>query len=213
MLSFIPYIVIFALICLVGDLYSWRPEGAMRSQLNSMTDTKNERSFNADNTGLDLGRFLLIVQYFVFFGLVLYTYINPDYLEDLLYPDKETWYELIICIATPSLWFFVQWILYRWWSYIFHMEGKAQILSRIYKAIYMLSAPVAMIVFLLEVVGIISPANSWILLLLTFIIAQIVFIFSGIKIFWAGIGTLCFIFLYLCTFKIAPILLLLSKLG
>lgn len=213
MLSFIPYLVIFALICLVGDLYSWRPEGVMRRQLVSIVDIKNERSFNADEGGLDISRFLLIAQFFVFFGLVLYTNINPDYFEDLMNPDQDTWYELAICIAIPSAWFFIQWVLYHWWSYIFHVEGKAVILSRIYKAIHMLAAPIALMVFLLEIVDAISPDYSWILLLLTFIIAQIVFIFSGIRIFWSGIGTLCFIFVYLCAFKIAPILLLLSKLG
>lgn len=185
----------------------------MRRQLESMMDTKNERSFNADEGGLDFGRFLLIVQYFIFFGLVIYTNVNADYVEDLILPDSDTWYELSFCIAAPAFWFFIQWVLYRWWSYIFHMEGKATILSRIYKAVHMLGAPIALVVFILELVGAISPENSWILLLLTFIIAQIVFIFSGIKIFWSGIGTLCFIILYLCAFKIAPILLLLAKLG
>jgi len=213
MLSFVPYIVLLAFICFVGDLYSWRPEGVMRRQLDSMMDIKNERSFNADEGGLDFGRFLLIAQYFICFGLVLYTYINPDSFEDLLHPYMDTWYELSLCIAAPVAWFFCQWLLYRWWSYLFHVEGKAIILSRIYKAVHILAAPIATVVFLLEIAGIISPENSWILLLLTFIIAQIVFIFNGILIFWRGIGTLCFIFVYLCAFKIAPILLFLAKLG
>jgi len=185
----------------------------MRRQLNSMMDTKNERSFNADEGGLDFGRFLLIAEFFIFFGLVLYTYINPDYSDDLQNPDQDTWYELTICILAPSSWFFLQWVLYRWWSFIFHVGGKATILSRIYKAVHMLAAPIALGVFMLELADVITPDNSWILLLMTFIIAQIVFIFSGIRIFWSGIGTLCFIFVYLCAFKIAPILLLLSKLG
>lgn len=213
MLSFIPYIVLFALICLVADLYSWRPDGAMRRQLDSMLDLKNERSFNADEGGLDISRFLMITQFFIFFGLVLYTYINPDYFNDLVDPDMDTLTDVGLCIAAPLLWFCMQWLLYHWWCYIFHIEGKATILSRVYNALHILCAPIALAVFMLEIVDLVSPDNCWILLLLTFIIAQIVFIFSGIRIFWSGIGTICFIFLYLCAFKIAPILLLLSKLG
>lgn len=213
MLSFVPYLVILTFVSLIGDLYSWRPEGVMRRQLDSLMETKNERSFNADMNGMDLGRLLLIIQFLLYFGLILYTVVNPDYFEDLRDPDANTWQELGLCIAAPTLWFLVQWALYRWWTYLFHLEGKATILSRVYKAVHMLAAPIALGVFIMELVGAVSPDNSWILLLLTFIIAQIVFIFTGIRIFWSGIGTLCFIIVYLCAFKIAPILLILSKLG
>lgn len=213
MLSFVPYLVVFAFVSLLGNIYSWRPEGVMRSQLTSLKDTKNERSFSADEGGWNIGHFLLVSQWFFYFGLIVYTYVRPDYFEELLHPDAETFMRLSICVSVPAVWFFLQWGLYQWWAYLFQQEGKAAILSRIYKAIHMLAAPLALLVFLLELTGFISPDSGWILLLLTFIIAQIVFIFSGIKIFWTGIGTLCFIFLYLCAFKIAPILLLLAKLG
>lgn len=213
MLSFVPYLVLLSIICLAGDLLSWRPEGVMRRQIISMSDMKNERSFNADDSGWDIRRFLLILQWCLYFGLILFTFENEDFFEDLLHPDMSVLLELGICIAIPAVWFGGQWIFYSWWSYLFRLSGKAVILTRIYKAVHMLAAPIALLVFLLELSGILTPSNSWILLLLIFIIVQIVFIFSGIRIFWSGFGTLCFIFLYLCAFKVAPILLLLAKLG
>ena len=213
MLSFVPFLVIVAFVSLIGDLYSCRPDGVMRRQLSSMADTKNERSFTADDNGLDLGRFLLIFQWCLCFGLILFTRTDADFFQHLQSPDGDTWLRLVVCVSIPAVWFFGQWILYSWWSYLFHLEGKASILTRIYKALHMLAAPVALMVFMFELTGWLSASDSWILLVLTFIIAQIAFIFSGIKIFWSGIGTLCFIFLYLCAFKLAPFLLLWAKLG
>lgn len=213
MLSFVTYIVLLAFVCLLCNLYGWRPEGVMRRQLDSMADTRNERSFVSNEQGWELSRFLLVLEWCIFFGLILFTRADEEYLDDLLHPDLEVWLQLAICIAVPAVWFYVQWGLYRWWAFLFHEDGRAMILTRVYKAVYMLSAPLALATFLSEIVGLLSPQDSWILLLVIFIIAQIVFIFNGIKIFWSGIGTLCFIFLYLCAFKIAPILLLIAKLG
>lgn len=213
MYSFIPYLVVISLVCLVIDLLCWRPDGIMRHQLDSMFDFKNERAFGSDVSHLNIVHILLIFQWCLFFGLILFTYEDEDSFENLLHPDLETWLELGICIAIPAAWLLIQGLLYHWWSYLFGMSGKAIILTRVYRVIHMLAAPMALFVFMMEVAGILSPENGWILLLLIFIIVQIVFIFSGIRIFWSGIGTLCFIFLYLCAFKIAPLLLLLAKLG
>jgi len=213
MLSFVPYLVLLVILCLALDAYCWRPEGGMRRQIHTLADTNNERSFQAEQNSVNFSRYFLIIQWCVCFGLILYTRINAGFLESLLHPDWNVVCQVLLCMSIPAAWLLLQWFLYSWWAFLFREMGRALILTRIYRAVHMLAAPVALLVLMMEMTEILSPSNSWILLLLTFIIAQIVFILGGIKIFWSGIGTMCFIFLYLCAFKIAPILLLLAKLG
>lgn len=213
MLSFIPYLVLISLVCLVANLYFCGPNGVIRRQLVNMVESKNERSFNADETGISMGNILLLMQWFFFFGLILFTYINSEFYEDLSNLSLKTLEQLALCMAVPMIWFIVQWALYHWWTYLFQESGRTKILSRIYRALHMIAAPIAMLVFMFEMTGILSPDHSYILLIIIFIIAQIAFILSGIRIFWNGIGTLCFIIMYLCAFKIAPFLILWTKLG
>lgn len=213
MLSFIPYLVILTFACLVANIYWWRPNGELRQQLTNLLDVKNVRTFGVDESGLNFIQMLLLLQWYLFFGLILFTYIDGEFFDDLSNLDTDTLLSLGICIAIPALWFLVQSMLYHWWSYLFQETGRVKILARVYKALHIIAAPIALVVFLLEMAGILSPEYSYILLILIFIIAQIIFILSGIRIFWSGIGTLCFIFVYLCAFKIAPILLILTKLG
>lgn len=213
MLSFIPYLVLLSVVCFAADLYCCRPNGELRRQLTNLLNTKDERSFSVDESGLSVGGIMLLLQWVLFFGLILFTYVDSNFYEDLSTLNIEVIRQLALCIAIPTLWFLVQWLLYRWWTYLFQESGRAKILSRIYKALHMIAAPLVLLVFMLETTGLLSPDYSYILLIIIFIIAQIAFILSGIRIFWSGIGTICFIIMYLCAFKIAPFLLLWAKFG
>ena len=213
MLSFIPYLVLISLVCFAADLYFCGPNGVIRRQLVNLLDTRNERSFSIDESGFSIGSLALLAQWFFYFGLILFTYVDSEFYEDLNNFSLETLRQIGICIAVPLIWFIGQWILYHWWTYLFQESGRAKILSRIYRALHILSAPLAMLVFMFEMTGMLSPDYSYILLIIIFIIAQIAFILSGIRIFWSGIGTICFIILYLCAFKIAPFLIIWTKLG
>ncbi|MBP5346253.1 MAG: DUF4271 domain-containing protein [Bacteroidales bacterium] len=214
MLAYIPYLVLFAFVCLLCNLYGLRREGILRRQVESLTDTKNERSFNDNSTNvLQLTPTLLILQWFVMAGLILYTSLSSDLFEDLRSPDEAVWQDLGVCVAIPAAWFVLQWVLYQWVTSLFHEGGRALILSRVYYAVHILSAPLALVAFLFELAGLLTPSDSIILLMLIFITAQMLFILSGIRIFWNGIVTLCYIILYLCTFKIAPLLIIFAKLG
>lgn len=213
MLSFIPYLVLISLVCFAVDLYCCRPNGEIRQQLINLVNTKDERSFSVNEGGLSFGEIVLLLQWFLFFGLIIFTYVNGEFFEDLSSPTLQTWQQLGICIAVPMVWYVIQWCLYHWWVYLFQESGRGKILSRVYKALHILSAPLSMLVFMFEMSGILSPDYSYILLIIIFIIAQFVLFLSGIRIFWNGIGTICFIILYLCAFKIAPLLVLWIKLG
>ena len=214
MLAYISYLVLFAFVCLLCNLYGLRQEGVLRLQVERLTDIKNERSFS-DNSAdvLRLTPTLLLLQWFAITGVILYTYLTADCYEELRSPDQGVWQDLGLCMAIPAGWFSVQWVIYQWVASLFHESGRAKILSRVYYAVHILSAPLALVVLLLELVGVVSPSGSIVLLMLIFISAQMLFILSGIRIFWNGIVTLCYIFLYLCTFKIAPLLIIFAKMG
>lgn len=214
MLNHIPYLVLFAMICLACNLYGLRPEGVLRRQFAQLSDIKNVRSFG-DNDGdkSPTGPFLLILQWCICCGLVIYMLLDEDAAESLATANPVVWSDVGICIAAPAIWLVVQWLLYHWCASLFHEGDRAHILTRVYNAVHILSSPLALLVLLCEVSGLLSATSSGILLLLIFIIAQIVFILSGIRIFWSGIGTIFLIILYLCAFKIAPLLLLSANLG
>lgn len=212
MLGYIPYLVILTLICLLGNILCWRSKGVMREQLLSIQNTRTERSFGIDDGHFSFGRMLLLCQWFVFFGLQLFLYIDnqsPVYLAHLQF-DKLL--PLLWCSLLSVAWYFMQWFFFHWWGYIFNQGGRIQILGRIYKSVYMLLGTLSMFSFLLQMAGWIDARTGMILLLLFFICAQIIFIFSGIKIFYNGLYSLLLIILYLCALKIAPILVLWQKL-
>ncbi|MBR0036175.1 MAG: DUF4271 domain-containing protein [Bacteroidales bacterium] len=211
MLSFIPYLTLLILLFLVGNILSWMPKGTMREQWNSMRDTRNSRSFNNDEGALTPSSALLLCQWFLFFGIILYTYLDTEFFRHLSDPDMNVAGKIAKCVLIPIAWYFFQWVMFHWWGFLLHQGDRIQILSRIYRSVHLLAGSIALILFLLQMIGWIEPESSLFLLLLIFIIAQIIFIFSGIKIFWNGFGTLYYIFLYLCAFKIAPLLIIWTK--
>jgi hypothetical protein len=88
MLAYIPYLTLFAFVCLLCNLYGWRREGVLRLQLEKLTDINNERSFNDNGTDvLQLTPTLLVLQWFAIAGVILYTYLSADCYEDLRSPD------------------------------------------------------------------------------------------------------------------------------
>lgn len=212
MLNYVPYLVVLTLLCLVANILCWMPQGVMREQLLSIQNTRSERSFGSDEGRFSFSRLVLLCQWFVFFGLQLFLYIDGKSALYLAGMEFEKLMPLLWCILLPAVWYVLQWVFFHWWGYIFHLGVRITILSRIYKASHILAGTLSMLVFLVQISGWIDAGMSMILLLLIFICAQIVFIFSGIKIFYNGIGSLLLIILYLCALKIAPLMVLWQKL-
>ncbi|MBQ0057019.1 MAG: DUF4271 domain-containing protein [Bacteroidales bacterium] len=208
MLSFTTYILIIALLGLVCNILTWMPQGIMREQLLCLGNTKNERSFDGGEGRFSISRMLMLVQWFVFAGILIYLYAENDAAARLASPDLDTVVRLTGYMMMPVAWFVAQWMLFRWWGYIFNLGRRIVILERIYKAVYVLAGPLAFLAFVMQVTGWIDPWHGIILLSLIFICAQIVFIFSGFKIFYDGILSLFIIILYLCALKIAPLLVI-----
>lgn len=203
-----PYMVVLLLFYVLVNILSWVPDGVMRQQLVSLRETRNARTFELGAVQMSWLIPLLILQLFIFLGLHIYLYVQPDAERSLESLERADMIVLALCTAIPTGWFVLQWLSFSWWGYLFRESDRLFILGRVYLSVHLMASTPTMLLFLAEVVGLIDYDLATILLSLIFIIIQIAFIFNGIKIFWGGIGTLCFIFLYLCAFIVAPILVL-----
>jgi len=199
---------ILVLAFMLVDTIAWLMPEVMRYQMGLVFETRSERMFVQDRSKHYLMRGLLLLQFFLFFGLHLFLLIAGNPTEQLAHPTPEVWHTLLKCVSLPFGWYVVQQVLYIWWSTVFSSTGKSAIMNRVYQAIHMLSSPLVMVIFLIEMIGLIEVETATILLSLTFIIIQITFVFSGIKIFVVNWSTMCFLFLYLCTLEIAPLVMI-----
>jgi len=199
---------ILVLTFMLVSIIAWLLPEVMRYQLSLVFETRSERMFAQNRSKHYFLRGLLMVQFFLFFGLHIFLVAGESATQQLAHPDGEVWMLLLKCISLPLGWFLLQQILYLWWSTVFSSSGKSMIMNRVYHAIHVLASPLVMAIFLLEMVGLVETGTATILLSLTFIIIQIMFIFSGIKIFLVDWSTTCFLFLYLCTLEIAPLVMI-----
>ena len=102
-------------------------------------------------------------------------------------------------------------MLFNWFCYLYGMREKRTIMNRSYQATFIVLAPFAMLLFIGLLAGWISSQSALVLLIALFILSQFSYIFSGIKIFYDGFGSLFFIIVYLCTLEIAPLLVFWAK--
>ncbi|MDO4496732.1 MAG: DUF4271 domain-containing protein [Bacteroidales bacterium] len=182
--------------------------GLMRGLVGQVFETRSARTFEKPESKYYTLRILMMLQLFIFAGLHVFLLLSTNPAEQLQYPTEESWWLLGVCLLIPVGWVFVQQLLFNWWGYLFSSHEGIQILNRVYQAVHILFSPLTLLCFLFEMIGLIEVETSTVLLSLTFIMIQILFIFSGIKIFWGGLSTLFFLFLYLCTLEIAPMVMI-----
>lgn len=205
-------ILLYAII----NILAWGKNGIFIQELAALKDTRNERTFSLGEAHFNKIRPMLIIQYYIFFGLSLYTVVVPhpaETLKSIMGIPLEVYYTLAICVAIPIAWYFLQYFFFHWICFIFGGDSRIVILERIYKAIHILAGPVAMVLFSVITIADISVLWTSILLTGIFIITQIVFIYSGFKIFFSSFGSLCLFFVYLCALEIAPLAVIYIKLG
>lgn len=212
LLSDNPVIITLLLTFLLINILSWRKEGMMRRQLQWIRDTRNARTFDTSDTTGNRLQMLILFQLFLFSGLSLFCISQPNPAQQLSDPGVPDILGLAVCILAPLLWYWAQQFCFNWANYLFDGGHRIIIMNRIYLSIHTLAGPAAMLVFLLQVTC--NLSSHWIAFLLTatFIVSQFAFIFSGIKIFWTGFGTLFYLIMYLCALEIAPLLLICQKL-
>lgn len=204
-----PWLVGTLFLFLLFTMFSCGHHGLLRRQLTLLFDTHNSRTFEEINAGRTIARPLLLLQTFLTEGLSLLLLQG----RSLYRMPEESWLIVGMIFLAPVFWFFFQWLVLRITAYLFDVKEEIFILERIFYAVHLLLGPLMLLLCLLLLVGDLSQSNALILFISLFIISQIIFIFSGIKIFFNGIGSLCFIILYLCTLEMAPLYVLYQKIA
>ena len=206
-------LVVVILGFIVVDVLACRDKGVLRHQLSWVTDTRNARTFESVLVVYPWLKPLLLVQMFLFAGLTIFCLFDDAPAAHLrqLVSQPSVLGHLALAIAIPLTWFLLQWLLFNWFCYLYGMREKRTIMNRSYQAAFIVLAPFAMLLFIGLVAGWISTQMALVLLIALFIFSQFSYILSGIKIFYDGFGSLCFIIVYLCTLEIAPLLVIWAK--
>ena len=206
-------LVVVILGFIVVDVLACRDKGVLRHQLSWVTDTRNARTFESVLVVYPWLKPLLLVQMFLFAGLTIFCLFDEAPAAHLrqLVSQPRVLDHLALAIAIPLMWFLLQWLLFNWFCYLYGMREKRTIMNRSYQAAFIVLAPFAMLLFIGLVAGWISTQMALVLLIALFIFSQFSYILSGIKIFYDGFGSLCFIIVYLCTLEIAPLLVIWAK--
>lgn len=198
------------------DMLAWSRNGILRKELLAYKDTRNQRMFNMRRTRFTRLRPLLFSQYYLFFGLCLFTIAFPnsdDLLRFLPQLTTDTAIKLAMCIAVPLLWYMLHCFFQKWGNFIFGGDERTDILLRIYKTSHMLAGQFVLLLFTVTVIADFGTVMTTILLIGIFIITQLVFILYGFKLFLRGFWSLCLIFVYLCALEIAPLAVFLVRIG
>jgi len=201
-------LVLLVLTFMLVNAIAFLVPGLIRDQLNQVIETRSARTFADPNSKHFLLHAALLLQFFLFIGLHIFLMLSSDAAYQLQHPSSDTWLLLAKCIAIPVGWFLGQQLLFIWWASLFASSDCVVIMNRVYQSIHIVVSPLVFLSFLLNMVGLIDISTATFLLSLIFILIQIMFIYSGIKIFWGGLSTLCFLFLYLCTLEIAPLVMI-----
>lgn len=206
-----PWLVGGIFIFILLSVFSLGPNGVLRMQMHLLFDTRNSRTFEVPSLGAGTFRPLLLLQTFLFEGLCLYYAVCPraDFFVEAV--NMEGLRLLLFCLLLPVGWFLFQWFCFNWTGYLSRGGASMFILNRSFLAVHLLLGPWCVLLFLAQMAGYIDTSIGAILLTVLFGLSQTLFIFSGIKIFFNGIATLCFIIIYLCTLEIAPLYILLHK--
>lgn len=209
-------LIILILVYAIINILAWSKNGILVQEFASLKDTHNERTFSLGEPDFNKTKPFLVIQYYLFFAFSLYVaFVSEpaESLKGLMTFSQDVYLMLGICIAFPLAWYFLQFFFFHWICFIFGGDSRIVIIDRIYRATHMLAGPVIMVLFSVVVICNLSAFWTTILLTGTFIITQIIFIFSGFKIFFSSFGSFCLIIVYLCALEIAPLAVLYVKMG
>lgn len=120
------------------------------------------------------------------------------------------WYHLLLLPAIAS-WFLVKWSVMKLLGYTFNMTGK---MSDFISA-YFTSLNIAGVLSIFLSVGLMYATGatadfSFVCVIILTILVKIFVLFKLLQIFYNGIGSLFYIFLYLCTLEIMPLFVMLK---
>lgn len=209
-----PYIVTVIMLFLICDILAFHPDGVMARQVVYLNSSGHDRTF--EDIGDVLFPFikpLMILQTFVFSGLILFSAFFSRASVFLYEPTFESISLLLVCIAVPAIWFFFHWILINWICFLFDSRNGIITINNVYTAVYTLAAPFTLVLFMFYCLDYMSIGTITVLLYVVLALTQIVLLFLSFKIFMRGIGAMFVIALYILAFEVAPLWILIKEIS
>ena len=162
---------------------------------------------DADGDNAMVATLLLTVFSVVSYGLFLALAYN--YRCQLPFvPMRSAWLPFIFT-AVVLAWMLVQWLLLKLAGYCADKSREMQQLIRAFFAVFIM---VGLIIFPVVVGMVYAPQNVFVVLFYIGFAAMgiggVLLTIKCLQLFFSGIGTVCYLILYLCTLEILPILLL-----
>lgn len=158
----------------------------------------------ADNTSISV-LFMLVIAVFTF---SLFIVIGSNHLQVMDF-SRQSFILLGIVLAIVSGWLILQWIAFK---YIGLVTNQTTVMNRFIRSFFTTFIVCGLLLFPIVVGMIYAPPTHIVLLFyigLFFIgLASILILFKAFQFFFTGFTSLCYLFLYLCTLEILPILLL-----
>lgn len=158
----------------------------------------------ADNTSVSIIIMLTIA--LVTFSLFLTIVVNPTHTLDFSNNSLILW--LVLTVTTIG-WLTVQWLVFK---YVGFLTNQAAIMRKFIRSFITTFVVGGLLLFPIVVGMIYAPPA--ILMTLTYIgliiiaIGVLLVLFKAFQFYFTGFSSLCYLFLYLCTLEILPILLL-----
>lgn len=198
------------LVFILVSVFSCAPYGVMRQQFSFIMKPQDDRTFEEVSIVHLPIRILLLLQMVVCVGLHFFLVQSNNDIAAVNQPTVDNLWQIFWCMCIVVLWYLAHWASINWWGYIFRETGRVVLINRQFHAVYLIFSPFATLVFMCEVSGHLDILSTSILLGLFFIISQIALYYNAFKIFWGSIEVIYFIFLYLCTLEIAPLVMILA---
>lgn len=208
-----PYVVTVIMLFLICDILAFHPSGVIARQVVYLTTSGHDRTFEDNGDAfLPMTKPVLIIQTFLFSGLILFCASFNRASVFLYEPTFESVSLLGLCVSVPVLWFFFHWLLINWFCFLFNSKVGVVTINNVYTAVYTLAAPLVLSLFVIYCLDYMSLNTITILLCAVLALTQIVFLGLSFKVFMRGIGTMLVILSYILAFEVAPICILVKYL-
>lgn len=152
-------------------------------------------------------RSALLAQTFVLSGVILSGYIEVNSMGwgHLAYAKELN----ILVLSVGALLFFLsQWLLYRLLGYVFDLTMRWRIWLESFVVITCYTGVLLLPFVLLQIFYPPLYEDIGSIIAVIYLIGRIIFIYNGVKIFFADVYSIFYFILYLCTVEIIPLVLL-----
>ncbi|MDY4850675.1 MAG: DUF4271 domain-containing protein [Paludibacteraceae bacterium] len=202
----LPFVGIVLMVLCAAIICSYNMARNYHRELLRNFFRDKDRFAYADYSNSLLSSILLIVCTIIIYGF-FFTIVNSHFTPAITQSDY--WWVLLIMIGVVVVWVVYQWLLLKATGYCANIGTTMPILVRSLFVSFVISG----LLLYPIVVGLVFASQVLFTPLIYIglcivIISVLLFVARAIQLFLSGIDTACYLFLYLCTLEILPVLLL-----